>query len=133
MEHNYVFKDGETLEELIKNNTVDHMEGTLPESDKIPVISVPPPEGKIFFTDFPDIWHNKMTMNKFKIGDIFHRKHSRDVVSLRVVKIVHRNGLMEPEHVLKPIAYNIDDEIILGEEALEELYWLVKNIKDNNE
>ena len=73
-----------------------------------------------------------MTMSKFKIGDIFHRKRSRDTVVLRVVKIIHRNGLMEPEYVLKPIAYNIDNEIILGEEALEELYLLVKNIKNNN-
>ena len=69
--------------------------------------------------------------SKFKIGDIFHRKYSRDTVPLKIIEIIYRNGLIEPEYVLKPIRYNVDDKIMLGEEALDELYWLVKNVKSN--
>ena len=69
--------------------------------------------------------------SKFKIGDIFHRKYSRDTVPLKVIEIIYRNGLIEPEYVLKPIRYNVDDKIMLGEDALDELYWLVKNVNGN--
>lgn len=69
--------------------------------------------------------------SKFKIGDIFHRKYSRDTVPLKVIEIIYRNCLMEPEYVLKPIRYNVDDKIMLGEDALDELYWLVKNVNGN--
>ena len=69
--------------------------------------------------------------SKFKIGDIFHRKYSRDTVPLKIIEIIYRNGLIEPEYVLKPIMYNVDDKIMLGEDALDELYWLVKNVKSN--
>lgn len=64
--------------------------------------------------------------SKFKIGDIFRRKYSRDTVPLKVIEIIYRNGLMEPEYVLKPIMYNVDDKITMGEDALDELYWLIK-------
>lgn len=64
--------------------------------------------------------------SKFKIGDIFHRKYSRDTVPLKVIEIIYRNGLMEPEYVLKPIKYNVDNNITLGEDTLDELYYLVK-------
>lgn len=64
--------------------------------------------------------------SKFKIGDIFHKKYSRDTVPLKVTEIIYRNGLIEPEYVLKPISYNVDDKITLGEDALDELYWVVK-------
>jgi len=62
MENNFPKAEDKTIEELIQggdlsllNEAVDHSEGTLPKSDEIPVISIPPPEGKIFFTVFPDI------------------------------------------------------------------------------
>lgn len=64
--------------------------------------------------------------NKFKIGDIFHRKYSRDTVPLKVIEIIYRNGLMEPEYVLKPVRYNVDNKITLGQDALDELYYLIK-------
>ena len=69
--------------------------------------------------------------SKFKIGDIFHEKYSRDTVPLKVTEIIYRNGLMEPEYILKPIRYNVSDKITLGEAALDELYYLVKNVKSN--
>lgn len=69
--------------------------------------------------------------SKFKIGDIFHEKYSRDTVPLKVTEIIYRNGLMEPEYILKPIRYNVDNNITLGEDALDELYYLVKNVKSN--
>ena len=64
--------------------------------------------------------------SKFKIGDIFHRKYSRDTVPLKVIEIIYRNGLMEPEYVLKPVRYNVDNKITLGQDALDELYYLIK-------
>lgn len=67
--------------------------------------------------------------SKFKIGDIFHKKYSRDTVPLKVTEIIYRNGLIEPEYILKPIRYNVDDKITMGEAALDELYWVVKNVK----
>ncbi len=69
--------------------------------------------------------------SKFKIGDIFCEKYSRDTVPLKVTEIIYRNGLIEPEYVLKPIRYNVDDKITLGDDALDELYWLVKNVNSN--
>ena len=69
--------------------------------------------------------------SKFKIGDIFHRKYSRDTVPLKVIEIIYRNGLMEPEYVLKPIRHNVDNKITLGQDALDELYYLIKNVKSN--
>ena len=65
--------------------------------------------------------------SKFKVGDIFHRKYSRDTVPLKVIEVIHRNGLMEPEYVLKPIRRNANNTITLSQDALDELYNLIKN------
>lgn len=62
--------------------------------------------------------------SKFKLGDIFHRKYSRDTIPIKVIRITYRSGLIEPEYTLEPIRHN-GDEIILGESALDELYWQV--------
>lgn len=35
-------------------------------------------------------------------------------------------GLMEPEYVLKLVRYNVDNKITLGQDALDELYYLIK-------
>lgn len=66
MENNFPKAEDKTVEELIQggdlsllNRAVDHMEGTLPEDDEIPIISIPPPDGKIFFTVFPYIGHKQ--------------------------------------------------------------------------
>ncbi len=63
--------------------------------------------------------------SEFKLGDIFHQKYSRDTVPIKVISIVYKSGLIEPEYILKPIRYN-GDEIILGESALKELYYKIK-------
>ena len=65
--------------------------------------------------------------SKFKIGDIFHRKDSRDDVPLKIIEIIYSN--LEPEYVLSPIRYNVDSEITIGQDTLDELYYLVKNVK----
>ena len=65
--------------------------------------------------------------SKFKVGDIFHRKYSRDTVPLKVIEVIRRNGLMEPEYVLKPIRRNANNTITLSQDALDELYNLIKN------
>lgn len=64
-------------------------------------------------------------MAEFKIGDVFHRKYTRDTIPIKIIDVIYRNGLLEPEYTLKPIRYN-GDEIILGESALKELYWQIK-------
>ena len=63
--------------------------------------------------------------SEFKLGDVFHWKYSRDTVPIKVISIVYRSGLIEPEYTLKPIRYN-GNEIILGESALKELYCKIK-------
>lgn len=65
---------------------------------------------------------NMLMESKFKVGDIFHRKYSRDTVPLKVIEVIYRNGLMEPEYVLKPIRCNADNTITLSQDALDELY-----------
>lgn len=67
--------------------------------------------------------------SKFKIGDIFHRKNSRDTVQLKVIEIIYSN--VEPEYILSTIRYNVDNKITLGQDTLDELYYLVKNVKNN--
>ena len=67
--------------------------------------------------------------SKFKIGDIFHRKDSRDDVPLKVIEIIYSN--VEPEYVLSPIRYNADNKITIGQDTLDELYYLVKNVNNN--
>ena len=64
-------------------------------------------------------------MAEFKIGDVFHRKYTCDTIPIKIIDVIYRNGLLEPEYTLKPIRYN-GDEIILGESALKELYWQIK-------
>lgn len=64
-------------------------------------------------------------MAEFKIGDVFHEKYTRDTIPIKIIDVIYRNGLLEPEYTLKPIRYN-GDEIILGESALKELYWQIK-------
>lgn len=63
--------------------------------------------------------------SEFKLGDIFHQKHSCDIVPIKIISIVYRNGLIEPEYTLEPVRYN-GDKIILGESALKELCYKIK-------
>ena len=57
--------------------------------------------------------------SKFKIGDIFHKKYTRDTIPLEIYEIVYTP--IEPVYKLKPIRL-CGDDVILGEEALIELY-----------
>lgn len=57
--------------------------------------------------------------SKFKIGDRFTRKLTRDTIPLEVYSIKY--GPIEPEYSLKPIRL-CGNEVVLGEEALDELY-----------
>jgi hypothetical protein len=60
-----------------------------------------------------------MTESKFKIGDIFTKKYTRDTVPLEIHEINYTP--IEPVYKLKPIRF-CGDDVILGEEALIELY-----------
>ena len=60
-----------------------------------------------------------MTESKFKIGDIFTKKYTRDTVPLEIYEINYTP--IEPVYKLKPIRF-CGDDVILGEEALIELY-----------
>lgn len=60
-----------------------------------------------------------MADSKFKLGDIFTKKHTRDTVPLEIYEINYNS--IEPVYKLKPIRL-CGDNIILGEEALIELY-----------
>ena len=57
--------------------------------------------------------------SKFKIGDMFTKKHTRDTVPLEIYEINYTPT--EPVYKLKPIRL-CGDDVILGEEALDELY-----------
>lgn len=57
--------------------------------------------------------------SKFKIGDKFTRKLTRDTIPLEIYSITY--GSIEPEYSLKPIRLCAGD-IVLGEEALIESY-----------
>jgi len=57
--------------------------------------------------------------SKFKIGDMFTKKHTRDTVPLEIYEINYTP--IEPVYKLKPIRF-CGDDVILGEEALDELY-----------
>ena len=57
--------------------------------------------------------------NKFKLGDVFTKKHTRDTIPIEIYDIYY-NGI-ETIYKLKPIRLYGDD-VILGEEALIELY-----------
>ena len=60
---------------------------------------------------------------KFKIGDKFVRKLTRDSFVMRIESVSHNIG-QEPTYELKPI-YGYGKEQMIGEEALEELYYKV--------
>lgn len=60
-----------------------------------------------------------MTESKFKIGDTFTKKHTRDTIPLRIYEINYTS--IEPVYKLKQIMLYGDD-VILGEKALTELY-----------
>lgn len=56
--------------------------------------------------------------SKFKLGDIFTLKGTRDMIPLKIYDIAYK---IEPEYSLKPMR-GAGDEVILGEEALIKLY-----------
>lgn len=58
--------------------------------------------------------------SKFKLGDVFTKKHTRDTIPIEIYEISYYNAI-EPTYKLKPIRL-CGDDIILGEEALIELY-----------
>lgn len=57
--------------------------------------------------------------SKFKIGDVFTKKHTRDTIPLEIYEIVYIP--IEPVYKLKPIRL-CGRDVIFGEEALIELY-----------
>ena len=57
--------------------------------------------------------------SKFQVGDTFTKKHSRDTIPLEVSEITY--NAVEAEYRLKPIRL-CGDDVILGEDALTELY-----------
>lgn len=59
--------------------------------------------------------------SKFKLDDVFSLKYARDDVPLKIIEI-HYKEYLEPTYILKPIKYN-GNNIFLGEEALEKLYY----------
>ena len=61
--------------------------------------------------------------SKFKLGDVFTKKYTRDTIPLEIYEITY--DLIEPVYKLKPIRLCSDD-VILGEEALIELYNKIK-------
>ena len=61
--------------------------------------------------------------NKFKLGDVFTEKHTRDTIPIEIYDISY--NAIEPIYKLKPISL-CGGEIILGEEALIDLYNKIK-------
>ena len=60
-----------------------------------------------------------MVESKFKLGDIFAKKYARDTIPLEIYEINYTT--IEPVYKLRPIRL-CGDDVILGEEALIELY-----------
>lgn len=60
-----------------------------------------------------------MMESKFKLGDVFTKKHTRYTIPIKICEISH--NAIEPIYKLKPIIL-CGDDVILGEEALIELY-----------
>jgi hypothetical protein len=60
-----------------------------------------------------------MVESKFKLGDRFTQKYTRDTIPLEIYEINHTP--IEPVYKLNPIRLGGDD-VILGEDALIELY-----------
>ncbi len=61
----------------------------------------------------------KKMKSKFKLGNIFTKKYARDTIPLEIYEIIY--SPIEPVYKLKQIRL-CDNNIILGEEALIELY-----------
>ena len=61
----------------------------------------------------------KKMASKFKLGDMFTKKYTRDTIQLEIYEITY--SPIEPVYKLKPIRL-CGDNVILGEEALIELY-----------
>ena len=61
----------------------------------------------------------KMMKKMFKLGDRFTKKYTRDTIPLEIYEINY--SPTEPVYKLKPIRL-CGDDVILGEEALIELY-----------
>ena len=57
--------------------------------------------------------------SKFKLGDVFTKKHTRDTIPIEICEITYNAN--EPIYKLKPIRL-CGDDITLGEEVLIELY-----------
>lgn len=57
--------------------------------------------------------------SKFKLGDMFTKKYTRDTIPLEIYEITY--NAIEPIYKLKPIRL-CGDDVILGEEALIESY-----------
>ena len=57
--------------------------------------------------------------SKFKLGDVFTEKHTRNTIPIEIYEISY--NAIEPVYKLKPIKL-CGDDVILGEEALIELY-----------
>ena len=62
--------------------------------------------------------------SKFKLGDMFTKKYTRDTIPLEIYEITY--SPIEPVYKLKPIRL-CGDNVILGEEALIELSALQKS------
>ena len=60
-----------------------------------------------------------MIESKFKLGDVFTKKHTRDTIPLEIYKINY--SPIEPVYQLKPIRL-CGNDVILDEKALTELY-----------
>ena len=65
------------------------------------------------------IRERKMAESKFKLGDRFTKKHTRDSIPYELYEINY--GPIEPVYKLKPIRL-CGDDVIFGEEALIELF-----------
>ena len=63
-----------------------------------------------------------MVESKFKLGDMFTKKNTRDTIPLEIYEINY--SPIEPVYKLKPIRL-CGNDVILGEEALIELYNLI--------
>lgn len=73
-------------------------------------------------TKFYKTMDNKLK-SKYKIGDFFTRKNTRDYPVMEVVEIVYNS--VEPVYQLEPVK-GIGNSETFGEEALDELYVLVE-------
>lgn len=63
-----------------------------------------------------------MMESKFKLGDMFTKKYTRDTIPLEIYEINY--SPIEPVYKLKPIKL-CGNDVILGEEALIGLYNLI--------